>query len=182
MTKKIFLLHFALCLLTAGLFAQQPQPQGPGGDTKQLPSKVERLNKAPVNDEILKVKLPHPVEVTLPNGLSILVLEQHHLPTVYFSLWIKSGALSDPKDAPGLASFTADLLRDGTAKRNSTQIATELDELGATFNADAAFAEHAQLVAAELLPAEKSGPIDGYDAAWRRALVKHAKKMGVKLD
>jgi zinc protease len=139
MTKKIFLLHFALCLLTAGLFAQQPQPQGPGGDTKQLPSKVERLNKAPVNNEILKVKLPHPVEVTLPNGLSILVLEQHHLPTVYFSLWIKSGALSDPKDAPGLASFTADLLRDGTARRNSTQIATELDELGATFNADAAF-------------------------------------------
>jgi hypothetical protein len=44
------------------------------------------------------------------------------------------------------------------------------------------FAGHAQLVAAELLPAEKSGPIDGYDAAWRRALVKHAKKMGVKLD
>src|SRR5262249_36789104 len=36
-------------------------------------------------------------------------------------------------------SFTADLLRDGTAKRNSTQIATELDELGGTFGADAAF-------------------------------------------
>ena len=89
--------------------------------------------------KILKVKLPHPVEVALPNGLTMLVLEQHRLPTVYYSLWIKSGALSDPKDAPGLASFTADLLRDGTAKRNSTQIATELDELGATFNADAAF-------------------------------------------
>src|ERR1700688_1148733 len=42
------------------------------------------------------------------------------------------------------------------------------------------FAEHAQLVAAELLPAEKSGPIDGYDAAWRRALVKRAKKNGRK--
>ncbi len=39
------------------------QPQGPGGDTKQLPSKVQRLNKAPVNNEILKVKLPHPTEV-----------------------------------------------------------------------------------------------------------------------
>jgi hypothetical protein len=44
------------------------------------------------------------------------------------------------------------------------------------------FAEHAQLVAAELLPAEKSGPLEGYDAAYRRALAKLAKKMGVKLD
>jgi zinc protease len=100
---------------------------------------VQRLNKAPMNNEILKVKLPHPVEVSLPNGLTVLVLERHRLPTVSYSLWIKSGALSDPKDMPGLASFTADLLREGTAKRNSTQIATDLDELGATFNANASF-------------------------------------------
>jgi zinc protease len=140
MLKKFLLLTLTLGL-TSTLLAQQPQ-QGPGGDNKTLPTKVERLNKAPVNNEVLKVKLPHPSEATLPNGLTILVLEQHHLPTVYYGLWIKSGALSDPKDAPGLASFTADLLRDGTGKRNSTQIATELDELGGTFAADAAFGEN----------------------------------------
>lgn len=107
-------------------------------DTKRLPSKVQRLNKVPINHEILKVKLPHPVEVTLPNGLSVLILEQHRLPTVSYTLWIKSGALSDPKDMPGLASFTADLL-DATAKRDTIQIASELDELGASFHADAAY-------------------------------------------
>lgn len=136
MLKKFFLLNLILGL-SSMLLAQQPQQAG--GDSKTLPTKVERLNKAPVSNEILKVKLPHPTESTLPNGLTILVLEQHHLPAVYYELWIKSGALSDPKDAAGLASFTADLLRDGTAKRNSTQIATELDELGGTFAADAAF-------------------------------------------
>jgi zinc protease len=146
MLKKILSLNFALVLFTAGLSAQQPQ--GPAADTKQLPSKVQRLNKAPVNNEILKVKLPHPVEVTLPNGLTMLVVEQHHLPTVYYSLWIKSGALSDPKDMPGLASFTADLLRDGTAKRNSTQLANDLDELGAFFNADASFGSNVTTVQA----------------------------------
>jgi predicted Zn-dependent peptidase len=139
MLKKIFILNLILGL-SAALLAQQPQ--GPGGDTKQLPTKVQRLNRAPVNNEILKVKLPHPTEFALPNGLTILVLEQHRLPTVYYGLWIKSGALSDPKDMPGLASFTADLLRDGTAKRNSTQIATELDELGGTFAADAGFSSN----------------------------------------
>jgi hypothetical protein len=48
--------------------------------------------------------------------------------------------------------------------------------------ANMSFAEHAQLVADELLPDEKVGSTDGYDAAYRRALVKHAKKIGVKLD
>jgi zinc protease len=138
MLKKIFALNLILALSGAIAVAQQPAAAA-AGDAKQLPSKVQRLNKAPINPEILKVKLPHPTEIALPNGLTVLILEQHHLPTVYYSLWIKSGALSDPKDMPGLASFTADLLREGTAKRTSIQISTALDELGAGFNADAGF-------------------------------------------
>jgi len=43
-------------------------------------------------------------------------------------------------------------------------------------------AEHVQILADELLPGEKLGPSEGYDAAYRRALVKRAKAMGVKLD
>ena len=124
-----------MILILGGLcaFAQQTP------DAKPLPSKIERLNRVPVNNEILKVRLPHPKEVQLPNGLTILVLEQHKLPTIDCALWIKSGSLSDPKEMPGLASFTADMLREGTGKRTSVQIATELDELGATFRADAPF-------------------------------------------
>lgn len=127
--------HFVIALGLAASLAGAQQPNG----AKQLPSKVQRLNRAPVSSEVLKVKLPHPAELQLANGLTVLVLEQHRLPTVYLSLWIRSGALSDPKDIPGLASFTADQLRDGTSKRTSVQIATELDELGATFNAAAPF-------------------------------------------
>jgi zinc protease len=149
MLKRFFALAMVLGLFAVAASAQQAGP----GDSKQLPSKVTRLNRAPVSTEVLKVKLPHPVELALPNGLSVLVLEQHRLPTVYASLWIKSGAISDPKDAPGLASFTADLLRDGTAKRNSTQIATELDELGATFTADAPFGANLTTIQASGLSA-----------------------------
>jgi hypothetical protein len=43
-------------------------------------------------------------------------------------------------------------------------------------------AEHAQMLAPELLPGEKLGPAEGYDAAYRRSLVKRARKMEVKLD
>src|SRR5437763_5967064 len=136
MQKQTIRFLVGLCLSTAFVVAQQPQG---AGEHEQLPSHVQRLNRVPVNQDILKLKLPHPKEVQLPNGLTVLVLEQHKLPQVSVTLWIKSGALSDPKELPGLASFTAELLRDGTSKRSASQIAAELDEIGAGFNANAGF-------------------------------------------
>ena len=139
MLNKLFSLNLIVCLSVGIAMAQQPAPGTAAADERQLPSKVHRLNKAPINHDILQVKLPRPAEITLPNGLTILVLEQHRLPMVYYSLWIKSGALSDPEDMPGLALFTAHTLREGTAKRTVNQISAELDERDADFNADAAF-------------------------------------------
>ena len=53
-------------------------------------------------------------------------------------MWIRPGQLGDPGDLPGLASFTADMLREGTERRTSAQIAAEVDSLGATLNANSA--------------------------------------------
>jgi hypothetical protein len=41
--------------------------------------------------------------------------------------------------------------------------------------------EHTALVDAELTPAERTGPTEGYESAYHRALAKRAKAMGVKL-
>lgn len=116
---------------------------------KSMPaSKVERLNRAPVSKEILRVKLPRPTVVKLSNGLTVLLLEDHKLPTVAFTMWIRPGQLADPSDMPGLAQFTADMLREGTEKRTSAQIAAEVDSLGATLNADSRFGASFSTVAA----------------------------------
>jgi zinc protease len=104
-------------------------------------SQVQRLNRAPVNKEILRVQLPRPTIVKLPNGLTLILIEDHKLPTVDFTMWITPGQMGDPADLPGLATFTADMLREGTARRSSTQLAAEADSLGATLNANAAFGE-----------------------------------------
>lgn len=105
----------------------------------ESPKQVQRLNRAPVNKDVLQVKLPRPTETKLPNGLTVLVLEQHKLPTVSFVLWVKAGALNDPKEKPGLAEFTAALIREGTKKRDSAQIAAETDQMGATLSTGAAY-------------------------------------------
>jgi len=102
-------------------------------------SQVERLNRAPVNKEVLRVQLPRPVVTKLGNGLTLVLLEDHKLPTATFILWIRPGQLADPGNLPGLASFTADMLREGTDRRSSLAIAAEADSLGATLGANARF-------------------------------------------
>jgi len=111
-------------------------------------SKVERLNRAPVNKEILRVQLPKPTIVKLKNGLTLVLLEDHKLPTVDFSMSIRPGQLGDPADLPGLASFTAGMLREGTTRRTSAQIAEEVDTLGASLNAGSGFGSSSTSVSA----------------------------------
>lgn len=101
--------------------------------------------KAPVADQLLKVKLPRPYEAALPNGLRVFVQEYHRLPTVRFSLSMKAGTLLSPK--PGLAELTASMLMEGTPTRTSQQITEQLEEYGASVNASASM-ETATLTAA----------------------------------
>src|ERR1700733_3266654 len=130
--SSALLATFAIC------FAQVPQDPG----SKAIPlSKVERKNKAPVSDQILRVKIPKPTETDLPNGLTILVLEDHRLPLVTARLTILgAGALNDPPDVPALATVTATMLKEGTKTLSSKQIAEQSDELGAMIMAQAPWA------------------------------------------
>jgi predicted Zn-dependent peptidase len=102
-------------------------------------SQVVRLHRAPVSNATLEVHLPRPKVTKLPNGLTVLVIEQHKLPTVNCMLWIDTGDMSDPKDLPGLASFTAGMLHEGTTHRTSAQLAADTDNIGATLHASSGF-------------------------------------------
>jgi zinc protease len=75
------------------------------------------------------------VRQELPNGLVWLFSEQRSLPLVSVSLLIKGGVLRDPPGKAGLANLTALLLTQGTKRRTATQIAQEVDFLGAKLGA-----------------------------------------------
>jgi zinc protease len=116
-------------------------------------SKIVRLNRAPVSNETLQVHLPRPKVTKLPNGLTVLVIEQHKLPTVNFMLWVDTGDMSDPKDQPGLASFAAEMLHEGTTHRTSAQLAADVDNIGATLRASSGFgATDSSVMASGLAP------------------------------
>ena len=137
-TTRTLLSTFALsaALGAAGAaFAQMGQDDHGPASMKS----VVRLGKAPVSKDVLQVHIPRPKEVKLENGLTVMVLERHDLPTVSISLWVESGALSDPKDLPGLAEFTAEMLHEGTSSRTSAQIDAAVENLGASLSSSAGF-------------------------------------------
>jgi len=89
-------------------------------------------------ERISKVELPGYKTVKLENGLTLFLLERHHLPLVSFHWLMKSGgSICDPVGREGLASLTANLLRKGTTTRTADQLSEALDFVGASFHAGA---------------------------------------------
>ncbi len=83
------------------------------------------------------IKLPTTSETTLPNGLLVVVVEDHRLPLVSYRLALRSGDAHDPKELPGLVDMLTGLLTEGTESRTSREIADEVARLGATLQAGA---------------------------------------------
>ncbi len=117
---------------SAPTLAQGPPPGGaPQPSTTQMVLK----GKAPVSNEVLKVKLPRPQEADLANGLHLIVLEDRRLPQITFQIIIPgAGGYFDPADKIGLASYTAQLMREGTRTRTSPQISETLETMSASLN------------------------------------------------
>src|SRR4026208_1377069 len=77
-----------------------------------------------------KVSLPPIVTRQLPNGLKLMIVEQHELPLADFVLVVGSGGTVDPTGKPGVANLPSSMLVEGTATRPSLEIADQIAFLG----------------------------------------------------
>lgn len=77
-------------------------------------------------------------DVTLKNGLKVILIEDRTLPYLSMSMMVKAGAAQDPDGQSGLANSVAQMLDKGTRKRSAVQIADDLAQYGADFSAGAA--------------------------------------------
>jgi len=94
-----------------------------------MPDESWRKN-APKAGPESRLSLPVPATFKLSNGLTVMLVEQHQLPVISAHLVALAGSDANPADKPGLASFTADMLPMGTAKRSASQIADDAAQLG----------------------------------------------------
>jgi zinc protease len=86
---------------------------------------------------------PGTYRAVLPNGLVLLLRENHANPTIALQGLVKAGALFDLEAAPdgakaGLARFTASMLDQGAGARDALAMASAVEDLGASLHFESA--------------------------------------------
>ncbi|MEI7920797.1 MAG: pitrilysin family protein [Planctomycetota bacterium] len=129
--------------ITPGAPAERA-PEAVVDKSQQAP--LPKVDLAEVKDTFDRTKQPEagPTPIFIPpaivrrklsNGMSVLVAERHELPILTVSLAARGGEVNVPLGQEGLASLAMSLVTEGTAKRNTQQLASELSMIGADLNA-----------------------------------------------
>jgi zinc protease len=114
---------------------------GAGGTGSAGPDrKCERRSVAHLSgsDAAAAFNLKNTKRITLPNGLTLLLLEDHRLPIVSAHAFVKNTRLTEPADRAGVASLVGNLLDEGTASRTGRQISSSIEGVGGMLSMGAA--------------------------------------------
>ena len=153
---------------TVAYFDPQPLPPGaapppppvtdnfgaaqPVTDPKQKAT-LAALDKK-YNSAITPTKLPaapKPTRVVLPNGMTLIVQENHANKTVAMDGYVRAGSMYDPDGKYGTAEMTAAMLDRGTTTKSALQLALSLESVGANVGIGAG-TESAGISGASLSP------------------------------
>jgi zinc protease len=69
-----------------------------------------------------------------PNGLRLLVKEDHRLPFVEFRAMFQGGVLAETKEDNGITQLSSRMLLKGTSHRSARDIATEIESVGGSID------------------------------------------------
>jgi len=76
-----------------------------------------------------------PATFTLPNGLQVLVIQDHRTPVVTEMVWYKVGSADETPGKSGLAHFLEHLMFKGTAKHPAGEFSQTVLKVGGNENA-----------------------------------------------
>ncbi len=79
------------------------------------------------------------VRYQLPNGLRVVLQENHAAKVVAFQAWVAVGSADEPPELAGIAHVFEHMLFKGTARRGVGQIAREVEAAGGEINAWTSF-------------------------------------------
>ena len=93
-------------------------------------------SKAPEAGPAPELKIGTPTKLKLDNGLQVIVVENHRMPAVTWSMTLEFPPFLEGEKA-GLRDLVSTMMAAGTASKSKAQIAEEVDYLGASFRANA---------------------------------------------
>jgi zinc protease len=94
----------------------------PNGTSPKISTAMETNSDKPIQ------------KFTLPNGLRLLVKENHRLPFVEFRAAFKGGVLAETTANNGITQLLAKTLLKGTPTRSAEKIATEIESVGGSID------------------------------------------------
>lgn len=94
-----------------------------------MASPIDRAVPPPPG-ELRPFRFPAFVKRSLPGGLRVYASRVAGVPLVSLELSARAGAHHDPVERPGLATFTASVIDEGTRRRDSLEIAAWIERLG----------------------------------------------------
>src|SRR2546427_6995700 len=103
--------------------------------TVQLSSQEPFPTRPPAPVRLRRVQFPPFREVALPNGMTLLLVENHEQPTLSVSLSFRAGTAYDPAGKEGVAALVAELLTKGTPTRTADQISAAIEGVGGSLRA-----------------------------------------------
>lgn len=104
---------------------------------EEMRKKQEMLDALPELPGVTKsaaIDFPEPESFTLPNGLEVLVLEDHEVPMAEVRLIVRAGDIYSPADKP-TASLVAAMLTEGTEKQSKKTLDGRVDDTGGSMSA-----------------------------------------------
>jgi zinc protease len=136
-------LHLTLAaaglLAAAAAHAQRTPPSAPPRPVPHDTTPRPAVRQSPPPAMAARpMRLPAHTEATLPNGLRLLVVENHARPMASVDLYVPGGTAADPAGKLGLATMEAELLTKGTPTRTAKQIAEQIEGVGGSLDASAA--------------------------------------------
>jgi zinc protease len=133
-TMKHFIkLSAALVLLLSATIAPTLQAQLPSGAPAIPVPSGDVRSAAPAPGTPPKIQIGKAVTFKLDNGLTVIVVENHKLPTVSFQIFVDSDPVME-NEAIGYVSMMGELLNKGTKTLSKAQIDEQIDFIGASLS------------------------------------------------
>ncbi|MCE5314705.1 MAG: pitrilysin family protein [Armatimonadota bacterium] len=104
----------------------------PGEDIHFAETSATKTKSLPAPTATASKNIAKPFRTVMPNGIVLIVQENHSNPTVAVSGYIKAGSYFDPDGKSGTASLVGDMLGRGTSNRSALDLAKEVEFVGAS--------------------------------------------------
>ncbi|MDO6641091.1 pitrilysin family protein [Shewanella sp. 5_MG-2023] len=100
-------------------------------NVRQITSNFDRTIMPKVGDAPV-LKVPELWNASLTNGIEVMGTESHETPTVELLIYLEGGHRVAPQGKAGVASLTASMLNESSAKRSTEELAGALEMLGSS--------------------------------------------------